>query len=218
MEDLRPRSLERIVGQTESVRRLRSLANGVRSGAIVPTHLILHGPPGVGKTTAARAFARLVLAEHWENSFHELRSYDDRSVDRLRDGITDLASRPPSRGAPFRIVFLDEADELLPEAQASLRAALEGSTTVFLLACNDLERISRPIRSRCTVLEFSVLKPEEMHRVLRDAVSATASHISDPTLDGIVARSNGVPREAVKLLIESLGESETAGPGEATVA
>ena len=176
----------------------------------MPTHLILHGPPGVGKTTAARAFAREVLADDFENSFHELRSYDDRSVARIRDGIATFATLPPSRSAPFRVVFIDEADELEPKAQSALRPAMEGegATTVFLLACNDLDRIAKPLQSRCTVLEFSPLTDEEIRQVLRDAVSIAPVSPDPATLESILRRSHGIPREGVKLLIEALA----AGP------
>ncbi|MCI4355099.1 MAG: AAA family ATPase, partial [Thermoplasmata archaeon] len=159
MEDLRPTTLGEIVGQREVVRRLVGLAQGVRSGRIVPPHLIFHGPPGVGKTTAARAFAREVLGENWENGFNTISATDERGIDFIRARIVPLLSLPAARGAPFRIFFFDEADGLDPEAQKALRPAMEAAlgSCVFILACNDLPAISDPLQSRCTLLEFETV-------------------------------------------------------------
>jgi replication factor C small subunit len=214
MEDLRPSTLDTVVGQVESIGRLRRFAEGARSGRIVPTHLLFHGPPGVGKTTAARAFAHEVLGADWDNSFHELRAYDARGVDRIRDDVVELARRPPSRKAPFRIVFFDEADELEPEVQNVLRPALESDSgsTVFILACNTLERVSAPIRSRCTVLEFTALTPEEMRRVVLESSRRAGLALDEALAESILRRANGIPREAVKLVIEEFGDPARTAP------
>jgi replication factor C small subunit len=216
MEDLRPTSLSEIVGQGESIRRLERLAEGVRNGRIVPTHLLFHGPPGVGKTTAARAFSHQVLGDDWENSFHELRASDNRSVDRIRSEVVELARRPPSRAAPFRMIFLDEADELVPKAQNALRPALEGESgsTVFVLACNNLRRVSKPIQSRCTILEFTPLTAEEMRRVVDDATRRAGLSLDATTAASILEKSHGIPREAAKLLIEECGDGGRPPPFE----
>ncbi|MCI4317636.1 MAG: AAA family ATPase [Thermoplasmata archaeon] len=204
MEDFRPQALDEIVGQTAAVARLHRLADGILSGKIVPPNLLMHGPPGVGKTTAARAFARLVLGEDYENSFHQLTSADERGVNRIRNEIVPAALRPPSRTAPFRIFFFDEADRLVPKAQAALQPAMEGESgsTVFILACNNVRLLSKPIQSRCTVLEFAPLSTGEMRRLVFEVAYRNRLEVDDATLDGMVAEAEGIPREAVKLLIE----------------
>jgi replication factor C small subunit len=213
MEDFRPKFLSGIVGQDAVVTRLQGLANGVRSGRIVPPNLLLHGPPGIGKTTAARAFAREVLGEQFDNSFYQLRASDDRGIGVVRDGIIPLSRQPPKRGAPFRVFFFDEADALEPPVQSALRSAMEEGwgTTVFILACNDLGSISAPMRSRCMILEFRLVPAPEMRRLLTQVVTGGSLSIDGPLMDSIVERSEGIPREAIKLLVETIGRSSASG-------
>jgi len=204
IEDFRPATLREIVGQESAIARLDRLARAVVAGRIVPSSLLLHGPPGVGKTTAARAFGRAALGEQYENSFNQLDAGDDRSVRFVQQRLAPVAGQPPARGAPFRIVFFDEADDLPPEVQAALRPLMEGTarTCVFILACNQLDRVSEAIRSRCTVLEFSRLTPDQLQKVLDDAAARLALSVPPPQRTEIVAHAHGIPREVVKLLME----------------
>jgi replication factor C small subunit len=204
MEDFRPTSLDEIVGQDEVIKRLKKLVAGVAVGSIVPPNLLMYGPPGVGKTTAARAFARDVLGKDWENSFHQLDASDDRSVSFVQNKIVPLALRPPSRRAPFRIFFFDEAEALSPEVQSVLRPAMESRSgrCVFILACNRPAHISDPVQSRCITLEFKFLTPTEIRRVVAEALGRLDQRVDESVLESIAQRARGIPREALKLLIE----------------
>ena len=97
----------------------------------------------------------------------------------------------------FQLPTMSKGSDLLVAALEN-----EGGFTQFILAVNDLRRIAFPVQSRCTVLEFRPLEDEALHAVLHDALRKTHFELSEATIDAIVARSRGIPREALKLLLE----------------
>lgn len=215
MEELRPSTLPEVIGQDAVMRRLSAIAEATRARRVVPPNLLFHGPPGVGKTTAARAFARATLGDDWENSFHQLDGSDDRSAVFLRDRIVPKAWQPPSRNAVARIIFLDESEGLSPEAQLILRPALESGagSTIFILACNDLGAVSAPLRSRCTVLEFPPVSDEAMRRIIGRAAEKAGLALTTAQVAAIAAEAGGIPREAIKRIVEAAATADPSSNG-----
>jgi replication factor C small subunit len=149
VESFRPDTLEGYIGNEHIIEKVGIfIANGD-----VP-HLLFYGTAGTGKTTLAKIIASSVDAD-----VMYINASDENSVDAVRDKIKRYASTVGFRR--WKIIILDEADYLTPNAQAALRNLMEtySKTTRFILTCNYVEKIIDPIQSRCQT--FAITPPNK---------------------------------------------------------
>ncbi len=143
-----------------------------------------------------------------------LHNSDERGIDVVRHKIKEFARTAPIGGAPFKIIFLDEADALTPDAQAALRRTMEmySKTCRFILSCNYISRIIEPIQSRCAVFKFKPIPPDAMKRRLKEIAESEGVKITEDALDALVYIANGDFRKAINALqgASALGEVVTA--------
>lgn len=164
VEKYRPDTLEGYVGNQAIVDKVRVyLQNGD-----VP-HLLLFGSAGTGKTTLAK-----LIANNIDCDLMYVNASDENNVDTVRDKIKNFASTIGFR--QWKLIILDEADFLTPNAQAALRNLMEtfSKTTRFILTCNYVEKIIDPIQSRCQV--FAITPPSKKDVAVR--VSEILKHES----------------------------------------
>jgi len=202
MEDLwiekyRPKILDEVVGQDEIIERLKAYAKTKN----VP-HLIFAGPAGTGKTTSALALAREVFGDMWKQNFNELNASDERGIGVTRGKIKDFARTAPIGKAKFKIIFLDEADSLTPDAQAALRRTIERYTHIcrFILSVNYSSKIIEPIQSRCTVFRFRPIKADDIKKYIRKIASNEKLEITPDGLETLIFISRGDMRKAINIL------------------
>jgi DNA polymerase III delta prime subunit len=122
----------------------------VKKGQI--PNLMLTGKAGSGKTTVARA-----MCEEIGLSYSTINASEERGIDTLRVKVKNYASTL-SLGGSRKVMILDEADGLTPDAQDALRAAIEkySSNCTFILTCNFKARLIEPLHSRCAVIDFTL--------------------------------------------------------------
>ena len=136
-------------------------------------NLLLAGGAGVGKTTIAKALCNEVGCD-----FMILNGSDENGVDTIRVKIKNYASAISLSGGR-KVVILDEADYLTPNAQAILRNAIEefASNCSFIFTCNYKSKIIEPLHSRCAVIEFGLKNGEKQK--MANAFFKRITHILD---------------------------------------
>ena len=109
VEKYRPETLRDLIDQTAIKHRLELL---LQKKAQLH-HLLFAGPPGSGKTTTAMVIARQILGEHWKDYTLSLNASDERGIDVVRERVKTFARFTDRReGIPYRLVILDESDEM----------------------------------------------------------------------------------------------------------
>jgi replication factor C small subunit len=123
-------------------------------------NLMLTGSAGVGKTTVA-----LAMCEEIGLNYMFINGSEERGIDILRTKIRNYASTMSLTGGR-KVIIIDEADYLTPDAQAAFRGAIEeySSNCTFIFTCNFKSRLIDALHSRCSVIDFA-LKSDEKQKM-----------------------------------------------------
>ena len=197
VEKYRPKTLDEIVNQEEIVSRLKQFVKERNM-----PHLLFAGPPGTGKTTAAHALAHDLFGENYRQYFLELNASDERGINVIREKVKEFARSRTPPGIPFKIVLLDEADNMTADAQQALRRLMElyTASTRFILIANYPSKIIDPIQSRCAFFRFTPLKKEDVVNRLRYIAENEGVEYEEEALETIYEISEGDMRRAINIL------------------
>jgi DNA polymerase III delta prime subunit len=143
VEQYRPKDIDGYVFRDEAQRE--QVKQWIKAGSI--PHLLFSGAAGIGKTTLAKILINALNIDAYD--VLEINASRTNSVDDIRDSVVNFVSTMPF--GQFKIVLLDEADYLSPNAQAALRGVMEeySQTARFIMTCNYPHKIIPALHSRC---------------------------------------------------------------------
>ncbi|CCE61156.1 hypothetical protein TPHA_0A00710 [Tetrapisispora phaffii CBS 4417] len=198
VEKYRPHLLKDIVGNEDTIERLKHIA---KDGNM--PHMIISGLPGIGKTTSIHCLAHELLGDSYSQAVLELNASDDRGIDVVRNQIKHFAQKkchlPTGK---HKIIILDEADSMTAGAQQALRRTMEiySNTTRFAFACNQSNKIIEPLQSRCAILRYTKLSDEQVLKRLLEITKAEDVKYTNDGLEALIFTAEGDMRQAINNL------------------
>lgn len=199
VEKYRPQKITDLVNQKEIVGSLTSLLKNVSE---IP-HLLFSGSAGVGKTTLAICLCRQILGDGWKEYTLELNASDERGIGMVRERVKKFSRFAGlDSNIPFKIIILDEADEMTSDAQTALRRIIEDTakTCRFILIANNVSKIIEPIQSRCAVFKFTRIAEKDVIAQIKEIAKKEKIKSDDDGLKAIYEYTEGDLRHAINLL------------------
>jgi replication factor C small subunit len=197
IEEYRPKNLSDILGQDAIIDRLRAFAKDKEN---MP-HFLFAGPAGVGKTSTAIVLAREIFQEYFLENYKELNASDERGINVVREEIKRYSSILPAGNMPFRLLVLDEADNMTPEAQQALRRTMEKYRHVrFILIANYSSKIISPIQSRCAIFRFRPITKDLIIQKIKQICENEHLTIAPEAIISLYETSEGDMRRLLNLM------------------
>ena len=155
VEKYRPKTIDDCI-LPQSIKK--TFKDFVKSGEI--PNMLLSGPPGIGKTTVAKALCHELGVDYYVINGSD----EGRFLDTVRNNAKNFASTVSlSSDAKHKIIIIDEADNTGNDVQLLLRAFIEefSNNCRFIFTCNYKNKIIEPLHSRCSVIDFGIKGKEK---------------------------------------------------------
>ncbi|MDX1533816.1 MAG: replication factor C small subunit [Nitrosopumilaceae archaeon] len=198
VEKYRPTKLSEVVDQKEIIGSIEAL---LKNTSEMP-HLLFSGSAGVGKTTTALCIARQVLGDYLKDNLLELNASDERGINMVREKVKKFSNYAAFADIPFKIIILDEADEMTADAQTALRRTIEDASKIcrFILIANNISKIIDPIQSRCAVFKFTSIPEKDVISHLKKIAKDEKLKTDEKGLAAICDYAEGDLRHSINIL------------------
>ena len=206
VEKYRPKSLDGYVFRDDHQRK--QAQSWIKEKSI--PHLLFSGSAGIGKTTMAKILINELEIPDYD--VLEINASRTNSVDAVRDKITNFVQMIPF--GPFKVVLLDEADYLSPNAQAALRGVMEEyhNTARFILTCNYPNRIIPALHSRCQGYHIERIDQTEFTARVATILVEENIDVVLETLDLYVKATYPDLRKCINMVQQNVSEGKLHAP------
>ncbi len=222
--NLRPRIISEYIGQSDVVDSLRVALKAAINRGEPAEHILLHGPPGLGKTT----LAHIVAAEMQTRITHTAGPALEKPVD-----IVGILSNLDTG----EVLFIDEIHRLSRTVEEYLYSAMEDFEVNFIYgkgayaktlpyqlkhftlvgATTRAGMLSAPLRDRFgMVYHLDYYSPDELTLVVKRSAGILGVELTDEGAQEIARRSRGTPRIANRLLRRVRDHAEVNADGKVT--
>jgi len=173
-------------------------------------HLLLSGTPGIGKTTMAKILVNEIGIESAD--LLEVNASRETGIDFIRNKIVPFISS--IAWGPFKVVLLDEADRLSPQAQDSLKGIIEQYSAYarFILTCNNANMVVPALHSRCQQFHFTKLDQTEFTVRAATILGEEEVEFDLETLDLYVSSTYPDLRKCINLLQQNTNSKQLHSP------
>ena len=208
VEQYRPKDIEGYVFRDEAQRD--QVKQWIKAGSI--PHLLFSGAAGIGKTTLAKILINALNIDEYD--VLEINASRTNSVDDIRDSVVNFVSTMPF--GQFKIVLLDEADYLSPNAQAALRGVMEeySQTARFIMTCNYPHKIIPALHSRCQGFHIEKVDHTEFTARAATVLVTEGVDFDIDTLDSYVKATYPDLRKCLNLLQMNTVDAKLKRPSE----
>jgi replication factor C small subunit len=206
VEKYRPTKFEDYVWRDNAQRK--QVESWIKEKSI--PHLLLSGTPGIGKTTMAKILVNEIGIE--DADLLEVNASRETGIDFIRDKIIPFISS--IAWGPFKVVLLDEADRLSPQAQDSLKGIVEEYTNYarFILTCNNPNMVVPALHSRCQQFHFTKLDQTEFTARAATILVEESVEFELDTLDLYVSATYPDLRKCINLLQQNTSDNALHSP------